>query len=564
MLSGNAEAQPPLLARDVLGLLPGAESSDTPASNGAAPHAQDELMRALLERSGGGRHLHTTVRRPWGVETVLFEADRVRIKRLEILPGAAPQPCANSRRSEHWVVADGMAQMTIGDSTFDTGPNESRYVPAGTWHRLKNPGRTPLVVFEIQCGDDLSDAEPKSPAGGEAVIAPAFGGLPGTRPLRVLHVYKTFLPDSMGGLEQSIAQMVTSTRRHGVEARILSISTDPRQRCCTYRGSEHFRYAKTLSVASNAMSLPMLLDFGHQVKWADVLHYHFPWPFADLMHLLWRVRKPSLVTYHSDIVRQRRLMSVYRPLMRGFLGRVDQIVATSPNYVQTSDVLREYADKTTVIPIGLDPASYPATRPDVLERWRRTVGEGFFLFVGVIRYYKGLHILLDALAGTRLPMVIVGAGPIEDELRRRATELHLTNVKFLGALPEEDKVALLELSCAVVFPSHLRSEAFGVTLLEGAMFGKPLISSEIGTGTSYVNVDGETGLVVPPGDPDGLRAAMLELASDAGLRAKMGAAARRRFEERFTADRMAVSYVAAYRYLVERAEFEGLEVGRTA
>jgi len=354
----------------------------------------------------------------------------------------------------------------------------------------------------------------------------------------------------MGGLEQAIGQMVSATRRHGVQTRVLSLSRDPHPRQRKFRASEHFRFKQTLSIASNSMSLALLLGFGKHVEWADVVHYHFPWPFADLLHLIWRVRKPSVVTYHSDIIRQQRLMSLYRPLMRRFLGRVDRIIATSPNYVQTSDVLKEYVDKTAVIPIGLEPASYPATRPEILEHWRRTVGEGYFLFVGVIRYYKGLHILLDALAGTQLPVVIVGAGPIEDELRRHAKQMRLTHVKFLGALPDEDKVALFELCSCVVFPSHLRSEAFGVTLVEGAMFGKPLISSEIGTGTSYINVDGDTGFVVRPGDPLALRSAMLRLAGDEELRRKMGAAARRRFEDQFTADRMAQQYVQAYRQMV--------------
>jgi rhamnosyl/mannosyltransferase len=420
----------------------------------------------------------------------------------------------------------------------------------------------------VQCGEDLSEPDVEAALAADAqrdgLRASVATGDGGRRPLHVLHVYKTFLPDSVGGLENAIAQMAVSTRRLGVETRILSLSRNPYPRVRNYRATEHHRYKETASIASNSMSVPLMLGFGEHVQWADVIHYHFPWPFADLLHLLWRVRKPSIVTYHSDIVRQRALLALYRPLMRAFLGRVDRIVATSPNYVKTSDVLRDYPDKTTVIPIGLDPASYPATQPDILERWRRQVGEDFFLFIGVIRYYKGLHILLDALAGTPLPTVIVGSGPIEHELRCHAERAGLTHVKFLGAVSEEDKVALLQLSAAVVFPSHLRSEAFGVTLLEGAMFSKPLISSEIGTGTSYINIDGETGLVVPPSDPLALRAAMLRLSGDPALRRRMGAAARVRFEERFTADRMAGQYLAVYQELLTRSAYAGIEATRAA
>lgn len=520
-------------------------------SRSGYPRAVEPHTMPRLERGDSGRYPHS--RHDWGTRTLLFEADGIRIERLEIKPGGGLVPSVNKHHWVHWVVTEGMARITIGDVVHEAGPNESRYVAALTRHAITNPGRTPLVAFELRCGDG-SDEDPLTQLAPNDVRATPNGG----RPLRVLHVYKTFLSDSMGGLEQAIGQMVSATRRHDVQTRVLSVSSRPDPHRLTLRATENFRFKQSLSIASNSMSLSLLLRFGAHVHWADVVHYHFPWPFADLLHLLWGVRKPSVVTYHSDIIRQQRLMSLYRPLMERFLGRVDRIVATSPNYVQTSDVLRKYADKTTVIPIGLDPASYPATRPEILEHWRRTVGEGYFLFVGVIRYYKGLHILLDALAGTRLRVVIVGAGPIEDELRQHASDMGLSHVKFLGALPDEDKVALFELCSCVVFPSHMRSEAFGVTLVEGAMFGKPLISSEIGTGTSYINVDGVTGLVIRPGDPDALRSAMLRLAGDENLRKQMGQAARRRFEERFTADDMAAQYVATYQQLIRRDAIEAI------
>jgi len=367
-----------------------------------------------------------------------------------------------------------------------------------------------------------------------------------SRPLRVLHVYKTFFPDSVGGMEQAISQMVRATQGSGVENRILSISPNPLPKVLGWEGAQHLRFQLTVNLASNAMSFELMREFGKHVAWADVVHYHFPWPFADLLHLTWGVRKPSIVTYHSDIVRQRHWMRLYRWLMFRFLGSVDCIVATSPNYVRTSGVLQRFAAKTRVIPIGLNPGSYPVASPAVLKRWQAAVGRGFFLFIGVIRYYKGLHILIEAAAGTTYPIVIVGAGPIESELRIRANRLGLTNVRFLGALPEEDKVALLTLAGTVVFPSHLRSEAFGVTLLEGAMHGKPLISSEIGTGTSFINVNEETGLVIPPGDPVALRNAMNRLYADEALRDRMGTAARARFDTYFTAEKMGKDYLAAY------------------
>jgi rhamnosyl/mannosyltransferase len=169
----------------------------------------------------------------------------------------------------------------------------------------------------------------------------------------------------------------------------------------------------------------------------------------------------------------------------------------------------------------------------------------------VLRYYKGLHILLQAAQGTGYPVVIVGAGPIECELKAEAAQLGLTNVHFLGYVSEADKAALLAACYAVVFPSHLRSEAFGVSLLEGAMYGKPMISSEIGTGTTYVNIGGETGLVVPPADSGALRQAMLHLWEHPDQAAEMGQRAHVRYLSHFTADKMCESYADLYRRLFD-------------
>jgi rhamnosyl/mannosyltransferase len=128
--------------------------------------------------------------------------------------------------------------------------------------------------------------------------------------------------------------------------------------------------------------------------------------------------------------------------------------------------------------------------------------------------------------------------------------LKLKNVHFIGALPDVDKVALLQLCYAVVFPSHLRSEAFGLSLLEGAMFGKPMISSEIGTGTSYINVNGETGIVVEPSNPEAFRNAMKTLWDNPNIAAAMGKRAEERYWELFTAEQMAANYAKLYQELL--------------
>lgn len=370
--------------------------------------------------------------------------------------------------------------------------------------------------------------------------------------MRVLHFYKTSFPDTMGGVEQVINQLAKGASRLGIDVDVLSLTPDRLARTVEIDGYMAHRARLDLQVASTGFSVSAILRFAQLARKADIVHYHFPWPFMDVVHFATQIRKPAVVTYHSDVIRQKRLLMLYRPLRQRFLASVDRIVATSPNYLASSDVLDKFSEKVSVIPIGLDKSAYPGPTSDRVEYWRERLGDKFFLFVGVIRYYKGLHILVEAARGTDYPIIIVGAGPIENELKEQAAQLGVHNIQFLGHLPEEDKVSLLMLCYGVVFPSHLRAEAFGISLLEGAMYGKPMISSEIGTGTTFVNINGETGLVVPPGDPIALRQAMKELWDNPDRAAAMGVQAEMRYREYFTADRMVHAYVDLYSDLLKQ------------
>ncbi len=365
--------------------------------------------------------------------------------------------------------------------------------------------------------------------------------------MRVLHFYKTVFPDSMGGVEQLITQLARGTAAMGVQVDVLSLTSQQVPETVAMEGYCLHRARLNFQLASTGVSWSAIPLFARLARQADVVHYHYPWPFMDLVHFVARVKKPSVLTYHSDIIRQKNLLKIYRPLMDRFLADVSHIIATSPNYLATSDVLARHRHKVSVIPIGLDKSTYPEPHADRLAQWRQRLGPKFFLFVGVLRYYKGLHILIEAASETDFPVVIVGAGPIEQELKVQVARLKLRNIHFQGHLPDEDKVALLQLCLAVVFPSHQRSEAFGISLLEGAMYGKPMVSSEIGTGTTFINIADETGLVVPPSDPLALRQAMQFLWQHPAVAAQMGRRAEARYWQHFTAERMVASCVDVYR-----------------
>jgi len=364
--------------------------------------------------------------------------------------------------------------------------------------------------------------------------------------VKVLHFYRTYFPDTQGGLEEAIRQICASTKIQGVESRILTLSKNPEPRIIHFPEATVYRARLDLDIASCSMGIEAFSMFSELEQWADVVHYHFPWPFADIVKLWTRSKKPSVLTYHSDIVRQRWLRFLYRPIMEIFLAGMSRIVATSPNYAKTSRTLRNHKDQLAIIPLGLDEKSYPPANLDLVNKIVAKYGNDFFLFVGVLREYKGLKFLLDACHNAPFSVLIAGKGPQEAALKDQARNLGLTNVHFLGYVSDEIKIALLKLCRGLVLPSYLRSEAFGVALLEGAMSGKPLISTEIGTGTSYINIDGETGFTVPPENPMALRRAMDVLLSDSDKAQRLGANARRHYEQYFVAQRMGNAYANLY------------------
>ena len=369
--------------------------------------------------------------------------------------------------------------------------------------------------------------------------------------MRVLHVYRTYFPDPPGGLQEAIRQISLATSFQGVENQIFTLSPNPVPATLDRPEAQVTRCRSWAAPASCDLGASgAFKQFARLSSQAEVVHYHFPWPFADLLHLFGGERKPAVMTYHSDIVRQRALKGLYGPLMHRTLGTMDAIVATSPAYAATSPVLsgHRHACRVRVIPLAIDERSYRTQGDDsILQRLGLSSDEPYFLFIGVLRYYKGLHHLVEASAGVKAKVVVAGAGPEGDNLKDQANALGSDNLIFAGRVSDDEKVSLLRHCRALVLPSHLRSEAFGMVLIEAGMYGKPMVSCEVGSGTSFANVNGETGFVVPPESPDALAVAMNALLADDALALQYGRAARGRYEELFSGPALGRAYAQLYR-----------------
>ena len=370
--------------------------------------------------------------------------------------------------------------------------------------------------------------------------------------LRVLHVYRCYYPDPPGGVAEAIRQICLATSEYGVQSTIFTLSPKPTPSVQCLPEGPVIRARSWIAPASCDLGGPAAFRrFATQARQVDVICYHFPWPFADLMDLMVRPKVPTVLVYHSDIVRQRWLGQIYGPLMRRMLSSVSTIVATSPTYAASSPVLsdRRWKHKVRAIPLGIVEGSQQEQDARVLARLGLSADQPFFLFLGALRYYKGLHTLVAAAKRVDAPIVIAGSGTEEAALHAQSAHLGVNNVLFAGHVSDAEKAALMRHCLAFVLPSHLRSEAYGMVLVEAAMNGRPLICCEIGSGMSFINRHGETGLLVPPEDEQALARAMNTLLNDSALAAKLGQGARDRYDRLFSGASLGREYASLFETL---------------
>jgi len=369
------------------------------------------------------------------------------------------------------------------------------------------------------------------------------------RPLRVVMVNKYYSPPHVGGVETVVRTLSEGlVEQAGASVRAV-VSNEGHERVREIiAGVEVVRLSRQLSLSSApvALGMPQAL----RAAQPDVLNLHSPYPWGELAFLMARPRVPSVVLYHSDIVRQKRLLAAYRPFLERFLDRVDVIVTSSPNIIASSEFLCTRAEKCRVVPFGL-PAACFANSPAVLRRAAELraahSGSKVVLFVGRLVYYKGVDVLLRAMVGIDADLVLIGGGPLEPELRHSASAAGIgARVGFLPPQDGDELTAWYHAADVLCLPSVARSEAFGLVQIEAHAAGTPVISTNLPTGVPYANADGVTGLTVPPGDVDALRDALRRLLGDDELRARLGRQARERALREFTVPRMVQGTLDVY------------------
>jgi glycosyltransferase involved in cell wall biosynthesis len=368
--------------------------------------------------------------------------------------------------------------------------------------------------------------------------------------LRVLQLGKYYYP-YMGGIENHL-YLLCNELKHDIDLDVIVCNTRRASTTDSVDGVKVRRCFELAKLASASICPTMPLELSRRDY--DIVHFHFPHPMGVMSYQL--ARRPNrhavVVTYHSDIVRQVKLLKAYRPFMDRLLARADAILCTSPDYMEGSDALRSLRHKCHIVPYGIDTSQFEPS--EAIAREARSIRARFgdrplVLAVGRLIYYKGFEYVIRAMREVDAELAIVGDGPLRSSLEATAREMGIAHrVHFIG---EVHNLALAPwyYACNVyALPSIARSEAFAIVQLEAMACGKPIVNTAIPrSGVPFVSRAGESGLTVPPADAQSFGRALRTILADDSLARRLGEAGLRRVKREFSKEAMARRTKEIYR-----------------
>jgi glycosyltransferase involved in cell wall biosynthesis len=373
--------------------------------------------------------------------------------------------------------------------------------------------------------------------------------------MKITQTSKAYYP-FLGGIETIVQQLAEGfALRQNLESRVVVCNDSRATHHKTYNRVS-ITYAGTLA---RIASLPISSSYPFHLlrETGDILHMHEPFLIAPLVCLtfLRQIKKhfkQLVLWWHSDVIRQRSLAPLYTPLFHAILRELDAIIVATPNHITSSTFLPHFIHKCHIIHYGIEPTrfSYTEDMHQHVSEIQLQYNRPIILFVGRLIYYKGVEYLVQAMQDIpEAHLIVVGDGPLKLELQQLSANGH-NNVTFLPPLEEKKLVALYQACDIFVLPSVENSEGFGIVQLEAMACGKPVITSDLPTGVTYVNQDGKTGLVVPKRNAHALANAIKVLLANPDLRQKLGEQARYRVEREFTVSGMVDKTIDLYTNLL--------------
>ncbi len=366
---------------------------------------------------------------------------------------------------------------------------------------------------------------------------------------RILVLNKLY-PPVLGGVEK-VAQTIVDDLAELVDFHVLVCQTKG-HRSVERQGNVTIERCASWGVArSTPLSIDFLRRYRQLAPQFDLVHFHEPFPLGVLAGAFFGFRR-GVVTFHSQVERQKILKHAYLPLLSRLLNRSNAIMPTSPRLAKYAKALQPHAKKIFPVPLGIDDSTLSAVahQKDRISEIKKRLGAKFlFLAVGRCVSYKGFEVLIDAFAQLEQGhLVIVGDGPLRRPLEKQADRLGVAGrIHFAGKLTDEEMARHFHACDVFVLPSVFQTEAFGLVQLEAMACGKPVINTNLPTGVPYVSLDGETGLTIPVGQVEPLARAMRHLQASPEKCAELGRNARLRFKQHFQQSQMGDNVLAVYR-----------------
>ncbi|MDE5862196.1 MAG: glycosyltransferase [Ruminococcus sp.] len=358
------------------------------------------------------------------------------------------------------------------------------------------------------------------------------------RKIKILEVNKAYFPHT-GGIETLVKQYSEELGKYkNIELRTL-VCRDGIGKTCSenINGVRLTRAGSFGTYFSCPVSMSFLKIFRKMSAKADIIHIHVPFPLADLALLLSGYSGKVIVSWHSDVVKQKKLLRLYKPLMKYLLNRADCILVATEGHISGSEFLPEYHHKCRILPYGINPEDYLNIQKIPFLTEKATNPESIkVFFTGRLVYYKGVDVLINAFRNVKnnCELFIAGTGIIESKLKEKVRKYGLNDrVHFLGFLPDKQLKQAFSDCDIFVLPSVERSEAFGIVQLEAMIYGKPVINTSLPSGVPYVSIHETTGITVKPYNSHELADAINILRKNKNLRERLGKNGQKRVLEYF-------------------------------
>lgn len=373
------------------------------------------------------------------------------------------------------------------------------------------------------------------------------------RKMKVLQVGK-FYP-VRGGVEKVMYDLMTGLSEAGIDCDMLCAGLEGDNREVALNAQARLLICKSwFKLAATMISPAMIGRLRNICGQYDIIHVHHPDPMACLALFCSGYKGKVVLHWHSDILKQKFLLKLYRPLQNWLIRRADLIVGTTPVYLEESPFLMNVQQKTACVPIGID-----AIQPDLaaIEAIRNQYpGKKIIFSLGRLIGYKGYTYLVDAarFLDDRYLILIGGTGPLQETLQRQIESSGLTEkVKMLGYISDKDLPAYYGACDLFCLSSIQKTEAFGIVQIEAMSCGKPVVATRIPhSGVAWVNAEQESGINVPPENAKELAEAIHSILKDEKVYAGFSYRAKIRYESWFTHEKMIQKCLDLYQELMHK------------